>query len=326
MSKILLTGGTGFVGSHLVEKAQKNGDEVYVLVRKSSDTTHLKSLGIRCLEAGMTDTVALENVLTQLTKEGIKLDAVVHCAALTKANDWATFEKVNVTATENFIQLLQKYQPDLPRFIFISSLAAAGPTELGNEISASHKNPITNYGKSKAAAELVVKKSGIPYTIIRPTAVYGPREKEIFTLFQIINRGFFPLIGSNLQALTFVYVKDLVSIILKAVELPAAQKAYFVTDGNVYNKADLGEYIKKYLNKSSVRFTIPLGVVRGLAFVSQTFSKSAPLNLEKYKELKASSWNCNVKDTFTDFDYKPAYNLDEGVKETVAWYRAENWL
>jgi len=326
MSHVLLTGGTGFVGSHLVEKALQNGDTIYALVRKSSNTTHLKSLGVRCLVAGMTDELALDNVIAQLTNEGVKLDAVIHCAALTKANDWGTFEYVNVKATGKFIQILQKYQSDLPRFVFISSLAASGPTEIGKKIVAADQNPITLYGRSKIEAEAVIKKSGIPYTILRPTAVYGPREKDIFTLFQIINRGLFPLIGSNQQALTFVYVKDLVDIILKATKMPATQQAHFVTDGNVYEKAALGEYVKKHLDKSAFRFTIPLRAVRGLAFISQTFSKSAPLNLEKYKELKAASWNCTIDNTIVDFAFKPTYNLDKGVKETVEWYQKEGWL
>lgn len=330
MGNLLITGGTGFVGSHLVEKAKAEGHQVFVLVRKSSDTRHLKALGVKCLEAGLTDRLALENVFKALEEQHIHLDTVIHCAALTKAKSLDVFLSVNVEATTQLLDFLKQYQTKLRHFIFISSLAASGPTKVQQTISLTDNQPITNYGKSKLLAEEIVRKSGIPYTIFRPTAVYGPREKDIFTIFQIVHKGLHPLIGSHQQQLTFIYVKDLVDLLLKAVDKPPKQQTYFVTDGQVYDKAALGAYIQQELSKKAMEFTIPLWVVKGLAFFSQTLftfqKKSSPLNLEKYKELKAESWVCPVENTFETFNFAPAYDLEKGVSETTQWYLDEGWL
>lgn len=326
MSHILLTGGTGFVGSHVAEKLCRQGATVYATVRKTSDTAHLQALGVHLLQAELTDAAAVNTAFEKLQNDGVKLDAVIHCAALTLAPDYATFEKVNVTATETLTRAAAKYQPNLGRFVFISSLAASGPTDYGKEIPLSQIAPVTHYGRSKVAAEKIVRDSGLPYTILRPTAVYGPREKDIFTLFKVIKSGLFPLIGSNKQALTFVYVSDLADLIIEAATTAPRNAAYFVTDGKTYDKAALGKYIKKHLSVRAWQFTLPLGLMKILANVSEKISAKAPLNREKYKELKAESWNCEMRKTFADFEFAPIYDLEKGVGESVAWYRQKGWL
>lgn len=330
MKNVLITGGTGFVGSHLVEKVKKKGHRVFVLVRKSSNTNHLQTLGVECLQAELTNQSALEKVFQDLKSRAILLDTVFHCAALTKAKNLDEFLQVNVQATTHLLDFLKQYQPQLHQFIFISSLAASGPTHFQQTISLTDTQPITDYGRSKLVAEEKVKQSGLPYFIFRPTAVYGPREKDIFTIFQLLNRGLHPLIGSHQQQLTFIYVKDLVNLLLKAMSQPVNNQTFFVSDGKIYDKAALGHYIQQYLPKQAIQFTIPLWLVKGLAFCSQSFfafqKKSSPLNLEKYRELKAESWVCPVEDTFRTFNFSPEYDLEKGVLETTQWYQKEGWL
>ncbi len=330
MSNVLITGGTGFVGNHLVKAAHEAGHNLFLLVRKSSNRSDIDFPGVTFLYAELADEKALERAFLELQEKTVKLDFVIHCAALTKAKSLDAFFKVNTRGTALLLDLIKKYQRQIKQFVFVSSLAASGPTAYGNTILLEDENPITDYGRSKLEAEKILKKSDLPFVIFRPTAVYGPKEKDIFTLFEIVYKGALPLIGFHQQALTFIYVKDLVSLLLSALKSTPISKTYFVTDGNTYDKAALGNYISKQQNKQTTRFTIPLGIVKVLAFLSQSFyglqGKLAPLNSEKYKELRAASWNCETKNTFEDFDFSPAYDLEKGVKETAQWYEKEGWL
>ena len=330
MKNILITGGTGFVGNHLVKAAHEAGHNLFLLVRESSNRSDISFPGVTFLYAELTDQSALEKVFLQLQEKAVKLDFVIHGAALTKAKSLDAFFKVNTQGTASLLGLIKQYQSQIKQFIFISSLAASGPTDYGSTILLEDENPITDYGRSKLEAEKILKKSDLPFVIFRPTAVYGPKEKDIFTLFEIVYKGALPLIGFHQQALTFIYVKDLVSLLLSALQSSAINKTYFVTDGNIYDKADLGNYISKQQNKQAIRFTIPLSIMKVLAFFSQSFyglqGKLAPLNSEKYKELKAASWNCETKNTFEDFNFSPVYNLEKGVKETADWYEEKGWL
>lgn len=330
MKKLLITGASGFVGSHLTEAAKAQGYHIYSLVRRSSDTSLLQKLDIQLLEADLTDLPTLEQVFKKLQNQGVQFDQVVHAAAVTNAPDWETFEKVNVKGTANFLNVLQRFNPSIEQFIFISSLAASGPT-IGNRlIKKEHQAPITNYGRSKLAAEKIVKESNIPYLIFRPTAVYGPREKDLLTVFKIINKGWNLSIGNHPQKLTFVHVKDLVNLILNSLAQKNIHQTFFVSDGQVYKKEAFAEHIYRSLQKKPISLTIPLWLVKIIAALSGAIAKlqnkSSPLNLEKYQELKAESWACDVSPTFSALNFQPAYDLKRGVEETVQWYLKNNWI
>lgn len=331
MKNLLLTGATGFVGSHLIEQLAKEQEfRVFALVRKQSEVSLLKKLKIQLLHASLSNHQQLEEVFESLKQQNIRLDAVVHCAAITKGKDLQEFMQVNHDGTGKLIELLKAYEHPLQKFVFLSSLAASGPTLLNGQIKIENKAPITDYGRSKLAAEALIEQAGLPYLIFRPTAVYGPREKDIFSVFKIISKGINPLIGTHKQQLTFIYVKDLVQLIIQGLHSSIANKAYFVSDGKVYSKQDLGNYINKSLKRKSLTIKIPLWVVKIMAYISQTIygwrNKLSPLNLEKFKELKAQSWVCEIEPTFQDFDFKPRYDLQKGVSETSAWYQKEGWI
>lgn len=330
MKNILITGASGFVGSHLVEFLQSKDYQLFALVRKKSNTQLLKQLGVQLVTAELTNLLELNLAFAKLKKEGVSLDIVIHCAAATNAKNLEGFMQVNCFGTQNLLEVLEKNQPSVERFIFISSLAASGPTTLNQVIPLEASAPITHYGESKLAAETIVKKSKIPHVILRPTAVYGPREKDIFTMFSLVNNGLHPNIGSHRQQLTFVYVIDLVEIIAKSITTQQVNQTYFVSDGNIYEKKTLGDLVSKQLKKKTVKITIPLWLVKGIAFISQTIhtlqNKLSPLNLQKYKELKAQSWVCEVEGTFKALEIYPKYNLEQGVAETTKWYLQKGWL
>ncbi len=329
---IVITGASGFIGSHLVRSAMDKGYHVYAMVRKSSHTGELKKLGADILYADMLNSESIKNALEQLVHSNICIDYVIHAAALTKAKTDNEFTEVNCKGTHHMLSALKMAGISPEKFVFISSLAACGPQTLGNTIETNHRQPITRYGKSKSEAEIIVSaySNKIPYIILRPTAVYGPGEKDLYTVFKMVNKGLNPVLGSNKQELTFIYVSDLAEFVMASLVAKEKNKTYFITDGFVYSKHALGDAISNSLHKKSLTITLPLFLVRSLAFVSQYTSsllnKQSALNLEKYKELTAQSWNCNVTETFSELNYIPQYSLQKGVNETTRWYKEHKWI
>jgi nucleoside-diphosphate-sugar epimerase len=328
---IFITGAAGFIGSHLVKQAIHRGYAVHALVRDPAKAQEIKSLGATLHRADLIHARSIRQVMDDLAASNIHLDYVVHAAALTKARTEEELMEVNCGGTQNLLSALQLANMNPKKIVFISSLAACGPEQIGNTIEEWHQQPLTRYGKSKLQAEAIIKSSGYaPYIILRPTAVYGPGEKDLFTVFNLVNKGWNPLPGFNRQELTFVYVKDLVTLILAALTSTRQDKTYFVTDGSVYDKSALGKAIAASLNKKSVNLPLPLFLVKAIAAVSQytaaMTNRQSALNLEKYRELSAQSWNCQVEPTFRDLDYTPQHNLQQGVNETTHWYLENKWI
>lgn len=331
VKNILLTGASGFIGTHVAKAAVEKGYNIYALVRRSSDIESLKKRGITFIYGDITDKESLKLALLQITSIGISFDYVIHAAALTKATSEEIFMKSNAEGTRNLMDALAESGIKPEKVVFLSSLAACGPEEFGRIIDKEKSKPITQYGKSKLAAEGVLKSyTQFPYVIIRPTAVYGPGEKDLFSVFKIVKLGINPILGNNPQELTFINVKDLTEFILAALKSKHANKTYFATDGLVYDKASFGKAIANSMNKNVTSIKIPLPLVKGIAFLSQNtmalFGKLSPLNLEKYKELTAQSWNCDIEETIKELNYIPAVTLHEGVAETTNWYKKNKWI
>lgn len=331
MKKILITGASGFVGSFLVEAflAADEALEVYAGVRKTSSRKFLSDPRIKFFEMDFSNQKKLKKDLGEQD-----FNYVIHNAGLTKADRKKDYFLVNRDYTENLINALPKETDTFEKFVFMSSMAAYGPADNmpGNLVKESDTpHPIDTYGESKLAAESMIKThEDLPYLIFRPTAVYGPREKDIYTFFTILNKGLEPYIGLQEQELTFIYVKDLAQLIVKATLSEQQQKSYFVADDGVYSNYDLGKYGKQYLNKKALKIKVPTGLVRGIAYlneiVGKIVGKMPALNLEKVNILESLNWKCDIRALKTDFSFTPTYNLATGLKETIAWYRKEGWL
>jgi len=329
MSKrVLITGATGFVGYHLIEKAIQSGLEVYAAVRKSSSKSHLSEFNIKYIDL---DYSSVENLRSQLEEH--QFSYIIHAAGITKAKTKADYNKVNAEFTEHLAVAAITAGIKLEKFVFVSSLAALGPlTDLNQEIKEdTPAHPVTNYGTSKLLAEKYLSEiPGLPLITIRPTAVYGPREKDIFILFKSISRGLEPHIGSFKQQLSFIYVKDLADVIVNSLFVKVNGKQYNVSDGNVYNRYALAELVKKALKQRTFKFHLPVPVVSAMASFMDfiyTNSKNTPtLNKEKMAELTAINWACNIDNAKHDLNYAPKFNLEKGLTDTVKWYKANNWL
>jgi len=330
MQKILITGASGFVGSFLVEEALKSGLEVYAGIRSTSSKKYLQDKRIHFFELNFNDLSDLRDKLQQ-----INFDYVIHNAGVVKANKKEDFFTYNTDITVNFAQLLQEVQPDLKKFIYISSAAAYGPADNLNKGYVRESDipkPIDTYGESKLAAEKWLKsQSDFPFLIFRPTGVYGPRETEIFTFFKAFNQGLEGHIGRTPQKMAFIYVKDLVKVVLTGTLSEHTQKAYFVSDGNAYPTQDLGKIAAKALNKKPlIKINIPIGVVQLVATIGEGFGrlsgKMPVLNLEKVKILKSKNWQVDIAPLQNDFNFVPAFDLESGLLETIHWYKENKWL
>ena len=330
MKNILITGASGFIGNFLVDEAVSRCYKVYAAVRKSSKIDSLIAKGVEIVTLDLSNTSALVDQLQALPP----LHYVIHNAGVTKANKDDDYFEINQKYTKNFVDALSEL-PTIPqKILYVSSLAAFGPgkPDCSDPILLSDTpNPVTKYGESKLMGEMVVRgQKSIPYLVLRPTAVYGPGERDILINFKIINKGFEFFIGSQPQNLTFIYVKDLVVATFNLLESVVVDKCYFISDGRVYSKKEMGEVVAKALNKSVFRISVPLLLVKIIAFISEKIGKlqgkGTALNLPKVKELEATNWVCDITDLQNDISFSPLYTLQTGLPETIEWYKNEGWI
>ncbi|WP_207431797.1 NAD-dependent epimerase/dehydratase family protein [Sabulibacter ruber] len=325
--RVLITGASGFVGYHLVEAAVNAGLEVYAAVRPSSEVDHLKAFPIQYTQLDFSSVAALQQEL-----EEKQYAYIVHAAGITKAKEAQEYNRVNAEYTRNLALAAVQAAIPLKKFVFISSLAALGPISYQEKspiTEESNARPVTNYGKSKLLAEQYLAEiRNLPLVVLRPTAVYGPREKDIFILFSTISKGLDPYIGKGKQRLSFVYVKDLAKAVMQALESGVTGTSYNISDGRSYDRYALADVTKRALRKRALRFHLPLGLVKGMATLSELFagSKTPTLNREKISELIAENWNCSIARIQQDLHYTPEYDLEKGLTHTLQWYKANKWL
>ncbi|WP_421940219.1 NAD-dependent epimerase/dehydratase family protein [Pedobacter sp.] len=326
--RVLITGATGFVGYHLIKTALDHGLEVFANVRSSSAVEHLKPFDIKFVDLDFNSIYLLKRDI-----EEKKYHYIVHAAGTTKAPTLQQYNEINATYTRNLAVASSLSVHKIEKFVFVSSLAALGPltNENGVLTDQSAANPVTNYGISKSLAETYLSEiAELPLIVVRPTAVYGPREKDIFILLKTIRSGLELYIGNEAQQLSFVYVSDLAELIIKSLNSNITNKSYNVSDGQIYDRFALALYARKALNKKTFSFNVPVPLIKGLAWCMDSayglFKKTPALNLDKVKELTARNWACSIDNLCKDFDYQPRYNLEKGMLETIKWYKDNNWL
>lgn len=333
--KVLVTGASGFIGSFLVEGGLERGMQVWAGVRKSSSRKYLQDSRISFAELDFTDSDRLEEQLKQHKLEHGGWDYIIHCAGVTKCRDKADFEIGNYWTTRHFIETLMRLEMLPEQFIYISSLSIFGPIREKDYSPICEQDtpcPNTAYGVSKLHSEEYLQKlKDFPYVIFRPTGVYGPREKDYFLMVESISRHVDFAAGFRRQDITFVYVKDLVQAVYRAIDKKVLRRAYFVSDGYVYNSRTFSDLIQKELgNPWLIRFTCPLALLKVISFfaenIARLFHKSSTLNLDKYKIMKQRNWQCDITPLEKELGYRAEYPLERGVKEIIAWYKKEKWL
>ncbi|UPK71988.1 NAD-dependent epimerase/dehydratase family protein [Chitinophaga filiformis] len=324
--RILITGASGFVGYHLVETALDAGMEVYAAVRASSNVSHLKHLPVNFVYPDFSSKDDLKDLIV---KHGF--DYIIHGAGITKAKSLDEYNRVNAGYTLNLAVAAGESRVPIKKFVFISSLAAVGPIAYNASWpvpDVAKPQPVTSYGKSKLLAEEYLGViSDVPWVVLRPTAVYGPRERDLFVLFKTYRRGLEPYMGKGAQWLSFVYVKDLAQAALLALTAPVSGTVYNISDGNRYDRYALANVIKQHLKLHTFRVHLPLPVIKSVATIMEMVSRGAPLlNRDKLNELTAENWDCNIEKIRQDLGYRPAYDLEKGIRETLDWYTANKWF
>ncbi len=338
--RILITGASGFIGSFIVEEALNRGFETWAAVRKSSSKAFLQDERIHFIELNLSSEAELKQQL-----KDIQFDYVVHAAGVTKCLHKEDFFRINTEGTKNLVRALLDLQMPLKRFVYISSLSIMGAIreeQPYKEIREQDKAmPNTAYGKSKLEAEQWLvslnkelekrKEKLLPYVILRPTGVYGPRERDYFMMAKSIQSHTDFAVGFKQQDITFVYVTDVVQAVFLAMEKGQTGRCYFLSDGEVYQSSTFSDLIRKELgNPWWIRITAPLWLLRIITFCGEYMGhitgKVTALNNDKYNIMKQRNWRCDINPARQELGYEPQVKLEEGVRRSIAWYKKNKWL
>lgn len=324
--KVLVTGASGFLGGHVAELLSKRGDQVRALVRTTSNRRHLESL--RNVELFEGSVEALDRVRDAV--DGV--DAVVHSAGLIKARSTDEFFAVNVGGTSNLVEAARKQR--LERFVFVSSLEACGPSANCEPVPADQENPVTAYGRSKLAAEKVVlsAKDDMPVVILRPGAIYGPRDGEILEAFKAIKRGVLPLVAGGEAKGMWIYATDCAEACALAIDADVPSgSTYFVDDGcgPIAQRQMLADAERALGTRALFRRSLPVPVLMTVARGIEAFGRlsNRPVMLTREKaNMLLQHWVCSSEDTRRDLGWAPKVPWSEGVGLAVRWYRENGWL
>lgn len=315
--RVLITGASGFIGSFLCEESLRRGWDTWAALRATSSRRWLKYEGLNFVELDLTDTSSLIARLSSLTSPW---DVVIHAAGATKCIRQEEFDFHNYECTRHLVEALKATDKMPKQFIYLSSLSATYGSA---------------YGNSKLKAEQwlheTLDDSDTDLVVFRPTGVYGPREKDYFMMAQSIGRHVDFAVGYEPQVLTFVYVKDLVGAIMNAVERGVTEGTFNVTDGGEYTSRAFSDLIQQEMGvKHVVHITAPLWVLKAVSEVSEDFGKMtgrpSTLNRDKYKMMAQRDWRCDISGMKDVLGYEPQWDLARGVKETIAWYKENNWI
>ncbi len=319
--RAFVTGATGFIGSHLVESLLKEGFEVICLIRPSSSLKYIEGLNLKLIEGDCCNFNSFCSALKSC-------DYVFHLAGLTKAKSAADFYNANVIGTETLLRAVLRGGHKIKRFFFLSSLAATGPSLNGIPLTENCEPlPVSVYGRTKYEAERLVYsfKKEIPITILRPPAVYGPKDRDMLTLFKMVKAGIAPYWGKSLYS--FIYVEDLVKgIIDSSLSKDAEGSIFFVSDGLIYSSDDIINAISTAINKEPLKISIPSFVIPIFGALTKMKKNVNIINNDKLKELRYKNWICDSSKIRKTLKFAPQVTLKEGAQWTANWYRIHKWL
>jgi len=326
MRTAFVTGGTGFVGSHLVEELLRRGfGEVRCLVRDR--LKWLEGLGVGVVRGDLHDSGALRDAV-----RGV--DVVFHVAGLTRAKTWTDFERANVQGTLNLLDGVREAAPEVKKVVVTSSLAAVGEADEAIADEATPLRPISQYGRSKALMEDAIRPyaADLPLVVVRPPAVYGPREADIFTFFQTVSRGLCPIMGDGTRPdVSLIHVRDLVRGMVDAAESDRATgETYFLGSEQPYSWNEVKAATTAALGRRALTVPVPTALVGIIGTVAElagkVFGTYPPLNREKAREIRDACKMCSSAKARREFGFQQQISLDAGIRETIAWYRKKGWL
>ena len=323
---MLITGATGFVGSHVLEASAGYKFQVRALVRKPADADRLQAAGIECVIGSLEDEGSLREAVAGTT-------AVLHLAAATKARTPADYQRANVAGTQAVIDAMLAADPRPAKLIYLSSLAAVGPPRQGRPVTRDDvPRPLTTYGRTKLAGEKVceVAADRFQVAILRAPAVYGPRDRDVFEFFRLANRGVVPLPRAATGRVQMIHVRDLARSLLLAATSSAARGVYHVAEAQSYGWEEMARMVGRALGRRVRVPRIPTPAIIAAATLNETIfglmGKSTIFNREKADELTVPGWLCETELARRDFGFEAHIPLQEGFNETANWYKLNGWL
>lgn len=324
---VLVTGATGFVGGNLVRTLVEKGHSVACLVRSRSRAAELGRLPVRLVVADLDDLSGVRGALRNI-------HTVYHIAGAIKAATREQYFRANQAGTRRLLEFLAETNPELRRFVHVSSLAAAGPSPSGRGLTEEEEpKPISWYGESKLASEQEVLrfKDVFPVAIVRPSAVYGPGDRETLSIFRMIKSGFFCTPGRFTRRFSLIHVDDLNAGLLRAGERDVSSgEIFFVSRPEIHTWDDIGQAIAHALGTTYHRIAIPgpLAALAGRAGDALMRVSGRPLTLssQKMRDLLQPSWVCDCSKAYSRLEFAPHIDLKSGMRDTVGWYREHGWL
>lgn len=323
---VLVTGVTGFVGSHVLAAYSGHGLRLRALVRKRSDAERLSAQGIECVLGSLEDPDALRTAM-----RGV--DAVLHLAAVTKARSMDDYQRANVAGTQVVVEALLQAEPRPKRLVYLSSLAAVGPSREGRPVTAEDvPRPLTMYGRTKLAGEKVCEAVSelVEVAILRAPAVYGPRDRDVFEVFRLANQGVVLLPNGPTRRLQMIHAADLARSLLLAATAERVSGVYHVAEAQSYVWDDMARMVADAVGKRARIVKVPGAAISAAAAVSESIAgllgKTTIFNRDKAHELLAPGWLCETELARRDFGFEAHIALPDGLKQTAKWYRDNGWL
>jgi dihydroflavonol-4-reductase len=325
--KTLVTGGPGFIGSHLIERLRERGDEVVSLAKDATNADILRRLEVETIIGDLNngiDPVALLD----------RVEIVYHLAGVTRARVTDDYYEGNLAATKRLIEHCLRHGRCVRRFVYVSSQAAAGPARNGRPVGEEDPcRPVSHYGRSKMLAERAVlaARDRLPVTIVRPSAVYGPRDRDFHKYFRLIKHHLELLAGGGGGRLNLIHARDLVEGLLLAAEREEAiGQTYFIASEEEYTTKSIAGAIARAMQTRPIRIPVPAAIVYAaggmLELIGRLSGREVLLNLQKAREMLQPAWVCSVSKAGAELGFRSRVTLDDGIRDTLDWYREHRWL
>ena len=327
MNKVFVTGASGFVGGHVVRRLHELEIPVRCLVRKTSDLSFIAPLRPEIAFGDVTEPAGLQRAL-----QGV--DAVIHCAGVTKATSPDTYFRVNEAGCRNLYAACMEFKSALRKIVHISSLAALGPSSADRPATeGSPPRPVSDYGMSKLAGQKIAEAhmNDLPVSIVIPPAVYGPRDRDFLSYFKLVSLGIKPFVGREPRYLSLIHARDLAAAVsLVLLNDGARGTCFLVEDGTVHTWADVAEAIGREMGRKAVPLHLPVFAARALGsagdLLARLTGKETLLNSQKVEEMLQAAWTCSAARIRHELGFAARYGLDEGIRNTLSWYRENRWL